>query len=262
MDQIMIDYVLSLTARLLLLFCFLAPSLANAAGLPKAENGYQYYCAGVKADDYLGQPNGFIVFKLREKDVRNEKKALVLCKAQVIDERFVLKRFLEPNDPMIKGHVNFKLLMEINGERHQVELTTGGSGSYLSDRNKNIFESKKESCGAEEQPDENGLIRIKRPKKTSCTIARFKAFGSVEGSESEFEVGCYRKRFCLFSFFYRDWRYRIRSVPDKWVPHWREIHKQAIKAIDERLAFYIAPNQCAGPLHCSDIARILNIPQK
>ena len=61
-----------------LMMAILLLALTNptkAESLPKAEDGYLYYCTGGRADSFLERPNAFILFKLQKDEVRDDKKA-------------------------------------------------------------------------------------------------------------------------------------------------------------------------------------------
>lgn len=134
---------------------------AMADGLPKAEDGYLYYCAGVRSDKLNGNPNAIAVFKLRKDEVRDEERAMVLCKADFVDERFIVKRFLETDDDLITGFINFKLPVEIEGKYFEFEVGSGGIDSYLTERSRSQFSRYREKCSFEENP-QNGLMVIKK----------------------------------------------------------------------------------------------------
>ena len=239
------------------------PIAAHAAGLPKAEEGYRYYCTGIRLDpsDPENYPNALVALKLKKEDVRSREKGLTLCATGAIDEYFVLKRFTDPNDQMLDGFVFFKVPIEIEGRTIELEFNTGGPLSYLSEYENNRFYGFKRRCGAEETPDSKGLFRIRRQGASSCTVLSYHAFPPIGDEVSNFEVKCWEGERCLFAFYHRRWRFLVLHVPEEWIPHWREIYRQAIDAIEKRLALYIAPYQCIGPLDCGVIGSVLQVPQ-
>ena len=237
-----------------------APALAGS--LPKAEEGFSYYCTGARPTKLNGQPNAFLLFKLKKSEVRTEERAMVLCSTDAADERFVLKRFLEPGDKLIEGAVNFTVPFRVDGGVYNLEINTGDDSFYDAEEEEDSFDRHKRKCGVEDTQDNFGLTRLKRKGPLFCRMTSYNAYSFVDGSRPPIKVRCWSDGECIVIFYHHDWEFYVRPIPEKLVASWREIHSQAVKAINDRWVFYVAPNHCFGPLHCSDVANILKIPQK
>ena len=230
-------------------FCF---NTAAADGVSIAEEGYKYYCAGERADGDGSKPNALIVLKLREENVRIERKAMVWCSTQRFDLQFIMDRFFLHDDQMIKGGINFKVPVNVDGQLQFIELSTGGGRNYREVGKDDLLLTSKKVCGVSKIPNEDGLFVVGK-KSGVCKSVVYMAHGIADKSMDVVDIMCFSDTggVCSFNFHFKNWQFNARNVPRAFLlRNWRMLRKQFVEEIEKRLVLYIAPDWCIGNKLC------------
>ncbi len=233
---------------------------AQADELPKAEKGWAYYCSGERLDPYYDSPNAIIILKLRKEDVRHDKKAMLYCETDKVDERFIIESLFLPGDRRIRGVISFKVPVIIDGKAYQFEMVTGSGpmANYQQQGKLERFNSKRKICGMASKANELGLfVATYREKKMGCNRIPFTAFGFVNSKDNPVEISCFDHGKCSHYFFYREWKFYVRKVPRDLLPKWRDLHQQFVKAVEERVVLYLAPDGCIGSFNCEALSGLV-----
>ncbi|TLP43855.1 hypothetical protein FDK21_16695 [Cohaesibacter sp. CAU 1516] len=233
---------------------------AQADELPKAEKGWAYYCSGERLDPYYDSPNAIVILKLRMEDVRHDKKAMLYCETDKVDERFILESLFLPGDRRIRGAILFKVPVIIDGKAYQFEMVTGSGpmANYQQQGKLKSFNLKKKICGIASKANELGLfVATYNENRMGCNRIPFTAFGFVNSKDNPVEISCFGDGKCSHYFFYREWRFYVRKVPRDLLPKWRDLQQQFVKAVEERVVLYLAPDGCIGSFNCETLSGLV-----